>query len=79
MPNPTDILDYAESLGFDRSRIVTDEPETEPYVKLACSQCAAVCVNGIPCHETGCPNETHECKGCNASVTRNVRYCEDCQ
>lgn len=45
---------------------------------VRCSQCAAVCVNGIPVHERGCPNEKHECRGCNALVPRNVRYCEDC-
>ena len=36
--------------GFDRSY---------HYVrsyKVRCSQCEAVCINGIPTHETGCPN-----------------------
>lgn len=46
---------------------------------VRCSQCAAVAVNGIAVHETGCPNDKHECLGCNALVSHNVRYCADCQ
>jgi hypothetical protein len=37
--------------GFDRSR----RTGTREY-KVACSQCEALVVNGVPCHELRCPN-----------------------
>lgn len=60
--------------GFDRSCILR-----EGFLKVRCSQCEATFVNGIPCHETGCPNTVHECKGCNNPVVRKGAYCEDCR
>ena len=44
-----------------------------------CTQCEALMINGVYCHETGCPNQTYECKGCNAEVSRRGSYCEDCR
>lgn len=61
--------------GFDQSEHV---PFTRNY-RVRCSQCEALVINGVPCHETGCPNEVHECKGCNNRVSRRGAYCEDCQ
>jgi hypothetical protein len=61
--------------GFDRSHAIP----FEKGARVGCSQCDAVCVNGTPCHETGCPNQTFECKGCNAEVSRRGAYCPDCQ
>ena len=43
-----------------------------------CEQCEVLVINGIPCHETGCPNAVHECHGCNALIPVRQRYCEDC-
>jgi len=60
--------------GFDRT---THVPFTRSY-RVACSSCAALVINGMPAHETGCSNQTHECRGCNASVPARVRYCEAC-
>ena len=60
-------------LGFD------DATKTGRYIKVKCSQCASSAINGIPCHEHGCPNQTFECLGCNARVSRRRQYCEDCQ
>ena len=61
--------------GFDESYHV---PFTKSY-KVRCSQCQAwVSKNGLACHERGCPNRTHECKGCNTLLTYRG-YCEDCQ
>lgn len=37
--------------GFDRSRVTHDG-----YVKVSCSQCEALVINGVACHEQGCPN-----------------------
>ncbi len=69
---------YLRSLrarGFDLAEHV---PFTRQY-RIRCSQCAALVINGTACHETGCPNDTHECNGCNAIVPARVRYCEECR
>ena len=58
------------ALGFDAT--------TTPR-RPRCSQCEAACINGIPCHETGCPNTMHECRGCSALVPAGVVYCQDCR
>ena len=65
------------SMGFDKTHIAKEEGK--PYVHVGCSQCNAVCVNGHPIHERGCPHEMGECKGCNAIIPKNQRYCEECQ
>jgi hypothetical protein len=41
------------SLGFDRSF----KDEDEGYIRVRCSQCEALVINGIPAHEHGCPNQ----------------------
>lgn len=62
--------------GFDRSTHTFGRPN---LISVACSQCQALVINGVPCHETGCPNIVHECRGCNAIVPRRGMYCADCQ
>ena len=47
---------YRDSLGFDNSEHV---PFTKSY-RIRCSQCAALVINGIPCHESRCPNTPRE-------------------
>ncbi len=37
--------------GFDESYKSRDGA-----VRVRCSQCDALVINGTPCHETGCPN-----------------------
>ena len=37
--------------GFDRC----SSSAGSMYVRVGCSQCEALCVNGVACHETGCP------------------------
>lgn len=37
-------------LGFDRAT------RDGKYLKVRCSQCQAAAINGVPCHEHGCPN-----------------------
>lgn len=59
--------------GFDQTT------KQGQYLRIRCSQCEATCINGIACHETGCPNQTYECLGCNARVPRVRMYCADCQ
>lgn len=53
------------ALGFDLSHPVP----FERGVRIRCSQCEALAINGIPTHETGCPNarprdEHDETEGC---------------
>ena len=58
-------------LGFDGSS------KNGKFVRIRCSQCEAVFINGIPCHETGCPHTRYACKGCDTILDYNG-YCEDC-
>lgn len=39
--------------GFDLSEKVRGEPR----FRVRCSQCQAMCINGVPTHERGCPNQ----------------------
>ena len=56
----TGILASLRARGFDRSRVVP----FERGVHVACSQCEALVINGIACHEHGCPNTPHYCPEC---------------
>lgn len=71
-----------DALGFDRATEARDDDGTlSGEIIVACSQCAAVTINGTPCHETGCTNATKECGGCNARIPARPshrRFCEDC-
>ena len=60
--------------GFDQSYNI---PFTKSY-KVKCSQCEACAINGVACHETGCPNQTYECEGCNELLSYRG-YCNDCK
>lgn len=44
------------TLGFD---LAVHLPFTRQY-RVRCSQCEALCINGVPTHETGCPNIPHD-------------------
>lgn len=46
--------------------------------RMSCDQCQVMVINGIPCHEHGCPNQVFECKGCWALVKRAGSCCADC-
>jgi len=49
-------LAQLKSLGFDKSYHI---PFTKSF-HVECSQCEALCINGIPTHETGCPHSVRE-------------------
>ena len=51
--------------GFDRG-------------ERGCSQCEALSINGVACHETGCPNAMHECEECETLLPRGYRLCDSC-
>jgi hypothetical protein len=46
--------------GFDLTHAVP----FERGVRLRCSQCEALSINGIPTHERGCPNVVPVCREC---------------
>ena len=54
------IVSSLKARGFDRSRSVP----FERGAIVGCSQCDAICINGHPCHETGCPNVVPACREC---------------
>lgn len=71
-------IDRLDTLGFDESMLLPRQNgKRAAWVK--CSQCEAMVINDIPAHETGCPNATHECDGCNEIVPARQKYCEDCR
>lgn len=59
--------------GFDATDYVSSR-----FARPRCSQCEVLVINGVACHETGCPNEMHECCGCNNLIPVNSRYCGEC-
>ena len=67
------VLNQLQSRGFDNAYHV---PFTKTF-HVGCSQCEAQAINGVACHETGCPNQTYECKGCNTILSYRG-YCQDC-
>ena len=71
----TGIVSRLKASGFDLSYAV-------PFERGAvakCSQCEALAICGVACHETGCPNAMHECKGCDVLLSkRQGSYCDDC-
>ncbi len=67
-------LAYFLAKGFDLTKHVAF---TKNF-RVKCSQCEALVINGVACHETGCPNAKHECRGCNAIIPANQKYCGDC-
>lgn len=67
-------LQQLRSLGFDDSAHI---PFTKQY-RVRCHSCEALVIQGVPCHEHGCPEAKHECNGCNNLIPVRQRYCEDC-
>ncbi len=59
-------LDHVRDvLGFDESE--RDETD-DKYLRIRCSCCAALVINGTPCHERGCPNQARDCRECGNPV-----------
>lgn len=74
------LIQSLEQRGFDRC--AEDgylDVETGKFsVSVSCSQCEALVINGVACHEHGCPNETHECWECETPIPKKYRLCESC-
>ena len=45
--------DHLRKQGFDR----TSYDRSTGRYHVGCSQCEAVVINGVACHEHGCPNK----------------------
>lgn len=50
---PKSQIQKLHDAGFDKSYY---KQETCTW-RVGCSQCEACVINGLPCHETGCPNQ----------------------
>ena len=53
-------LNTLRNRGFDKAYNI---PFSKHY-RIACSQCEALSINGMACHETGCTNEVKDCREC---------------
>lgn len=42
-----------------------------------CDSCAALMINGVYCHETGCPNTPRHCAECGSPCDHGQRFCSD--
>lgn len=47
---------WLRGLGFDESTY----NRSDNSWRVRCSQCEALCINGYPTHETGCPNQRRD-------------------
>ncbi len=53
------VLESLRRRGFDRS----EYDRKNGTHRVRCSQCEALVINGVACHESGCPNEKKSKKG----------------
>lgn len=67
------LIAYLVAYGFDRSR-----PLADGGVAVRCSHCNACVINGLPSHETTCPNARHQCRGCNELIPATRHFCPAC-
>ncbi len=70
----TGIVASLKARGFDLSHAVPFEHGAH----VGCSQCEALVINGVACHEHGCPNRGGECDECGSLTEHGRRLCESC-
>lgn len=47
-------------------------------VRVSCDQCQLLRINGIVCHEIGCPNQPRQCKNCDRTMRQGQReFCNN--
>jgi hypothetical protein len=78
-------LSESETLEFSTFKMAKAAAFGYKHVTLRCDSCQAAVIQGVFCHETGCPEAWHdsvsECEecGCDFSpVERRQRVCNDC-
>lgn len=52
-------MDRLAGRGFDNCRA-----DGNGAIRVGCSQCESLVINGVACHETGCPNIVRDCREC---------------
>lgn len=62
-----------EARGFDECHAIKGSGGS---ISVHCSQCSALVINGVPCHETHCPNTPRECGECGNVVPSGETCCE---
>ena len=65
------LLDSLESSCEDGARFFFDPP------RMSCDSCEMLSINGVPCHETGCPNSKSRWDADNGTWIRQ-RRCHEC-
>ena len=65
-----DLLAELHARGFDLSEV--SGPKGHRHCRVRCSQCEALAINGLACHEQGCPHQTRECAECGAILPRRA-------
>jgi hypothetical protein len=66
---PEQRLDAIIANGFDLQHDRTPASTSD----VRCSQCEALVINGVPCHESGCPNKPTICRECGNPVPKGER------
>ncbi len=56
MKRKISVVEQLRQQGFDKSYAI---PFGHAW-KVRCGQCEALCINGIPTHEHGCPHQKRE-------------------
>jgi hypothetical protein len=69
--NRAKILTSLQAKGFDKSYYT----KHTTGVEVACSQCEALVICGVPCHERGCPNRPEYCSECGNPVPKGETCC----
>jgi hypothetical protein len=81
------VLAELERRGFDLCTIedrdddsTIDAADRRYMVDVRCSQCEALVISGVACHETGCPNaRPYDCFDCGCEpVKYKHSVCESC-
>jgi hypothetical protein len=47
---------YCKGCGLDAPKHDDDCRLAPPKIRIRCDQCEMLCINGVNCHELGCPN-----------------------
>jgi hypothetical protein len=68
-----------DELNAEWAKVVAEfaEPEEEDENRVSCDQCQMLSINGVPCHETGCPNINARFDSNTGQWTKQ-RKCFDC-
>jgi len=74
----SEILAGLLARGFDASYPIgrDDDGRFTNLVRVRCSQCETMVINGIPCHETGCPHIVRDvtCSHCGDEYRSNQSH-----